>query len=54
MENTPQYIFDAIDMVTAWDLPEEDFAEAVNAQAHLMSGCSPDYYTERAPDTSYQ
>lgn len=29
---------DAIDQVSAWDLPEEDFAEAVNAQMHLMLG----------------
>ena len=32
------YISDAIAMVDSWDLPEEDFAQAVNAQARLMAG----------------
>ena len=29
---------DALDMVSAWQVPEEDFAQVVNAQAHLMAG----------------
>jgi hypothetical protein len=32
------YIADALEMVSAWDLPESNFAEAVNAQAHLLAG----------------
>ena len=32
------YILDALEIVSAWDLPEEDFAQAVNAQARLMAG----------------
>ena len=32
------YIQDAISLVDAWDLPEEDFAQAVNDQARLMCG----------------
>ena len=32
------YIQDAIDMVSAWEIPEEDFARAVNDQARLMAG----------------
>ncbi len=32
------YISDALDMVSAWDLPESEFSEAVNAQARLMAG----------------
>ena len=36
------YLIDALDMVAAWELPEEDLADAVNAQARLMAGISPD------------
>jgi len=32
------YLFDALDMVSAWEIPEEDFAQAVNDQARLMCG----------------
>ena len=32
------YLIDALEMVLAWDLPEEDVPEAVNAQARLMAG----------------
>ena len=32
------YIQDAIDMVAAWEVPEEDFAQAVNDQARIMAG----------------
>ena len=32
------YILDALEIVSAWDLPDEDFAQAVNAQARLMAG----------------
>jgi len=28
-----QYILDALEIVSAWDLPEEDLADAVNSQA---------------------
>jgi hypothetical protein len=36
------YILDALEMVSAWDLPEEDLADAVNDQARLMAGINPD------------
>ena len=36
------YIPDAIEMVSAWDIPDEDFTDAVNAQARLMAGVPPD------------
>ena len=36
------YIHEALGLVSAWDLPEEDLADAVNAQAGLMSGIQPD------------
>jgi hypothetical protein len=29
---------DALDMVSAWQVPEEDFAQVVNEQARLMAG----------------
>ena len=33
------YIHDAIELVSAWpDLPDSDFAQAVNDQARLMCG----------------
>jgi hypothetical protein len=48
MELIEDYIEDAITHVEAWDLPEEDFAQAVMAQAQLMAGISldtPDPFT---------
>ena len=32
------YIIDALEMVMAWELPDEEFADAVNDQARLMAG----------------
>jgi len=32
------YLQDAIELVDAWDIPEPDWAEAVNDQARLMAG----------------
>lgn len=32
-----QYIPDALEMVSAWEIPEEDFAQAVNDQAKIMA-----------------
>jgi len=37
---------DALDLVSAWDIPDEDFARAVNDQARLMAGVRPDEYQE--------
>ena len=42
------YVTEAIQMVSAWDIPDEDFADAVNAQARLMAGVHPD---ETWPET---
>lgn len=36
--NYEDYITDALDMVSAWEVPEESFSEAVMAQARLMAG----------------
>ena len=35
-------ILDALMIISAWDLPDEDLADAVNAQARLMAGVPPD------------
>ena len=32
------FIQDAIELVDAWDIPESEWAEAVNAQAALLAG----------------
>ena len=36
------YILDALDTVSAWDIPEDELADAINAQARLMAGIPPD------------
>jgi len=41
MHNQSIYL-DAIETVLAWNLPEELFADAVNAQASLMAGIDPE------------
>ena len=33
---------DALELVSAWDVPDEDFARTVNDQAKLMAGVNPD------------
>jgi hypothetical protein len=38
------YLFEALEQVQAWEMPEEDIPAAANAQALLMAGCCPDYY----------
>ncbi|MEN8108275.1 MAG: hypothetical protein ABFS22_09735 [Pseudomonadota bacterium] len=47
------YIPDALELVSAWDIPDEDFADAVNGQARLMAGVQPDEPWEYRPDTHY-
>jgi hypothetical protein len=48
--NIENMILDALEIVSAWDLPEEDFAQAVNDQARLMAGINPDESWENQPD----
>ena len=43
-------ILDALMVVSAWDLPEEELADAINDQAMLMAGVSPDDITEHTSD----
>ena len=40
--NTENHILDALEIVSSWDVPDEDFADAVNDQAMLMAGVNPD------------
>ena len=40
--NIENYILDAVQTVSDWDIPDEDFADAVNDQAMLMAGVNPD------------
>ena len=42
MQNIETHLLEAIDMVSAWDVPDDDFADAVNAQAKLMAGVPAD------------
>jgi len=48
--NIENHILDAIEIVSAWDVPDEDFADAVNDQAMLMAGVNPDEIPEYRPD----
>jgi len=42
---TPEdYLSDAIESVSAWNLSDDEFYQAVNDQAYLMSGMTPDHY----------
>jgi hypothetical protein len=38
MNDYEDYIPDALEMVTAWEIPEQDFARVVTEQAQLMAG----------------
>jgi hypothetical protein len=40
--HTDDHVLDALELVSAWDIPDEDLADAVNAQARLMAGIHPD------------
>ena len=40
------YIVEALELVSAWDIPEEDLSDAVNSQARLMAGVHSDEFWE--------
>ena len=44
MQSFEAHLSEAIDTVSAWDLPEDELADAINAQARLMAGIQPDEY----------
>ena len=46
------YILDALDMVAARDIPDEDFAQAVNDQEKLMACMNPGQFGRSLTDTS--
>ena len=48
---TPEdYLTDAIESVSAWDLNDDEFDQAVNDQAYLMAGKIPDHYWDCSPE----
>ena len=42
MYTLEDYIPEALEMVSAWDIPDEQLADAINDQAKLMSGITPE------------
>jgi len=44
MNEYENFLIDALDMVATWDLPDEDLADAVLAQARLMAGVLPEEF----------
>ena len=44
MYRPEDYLTDAIESVSAWNLPDDEFDQAVNDQCHMMAGVTPDYY----------
>jgi hypothetical protein len=48
-----EYLLDAVAAVSAWDLDDDQFADAVNMQARLMAGCSPDDVSQSTDDRSF-
>jgi hypothetical protein len=40
--HTEHYILDALEMASTWDIPDEELADAVTAQARLMAGIDPE------------
>ena len=51
--NIEDYICDALDTVSAWELPEEEFAQAVNDQARLMCGMNLEPSIALPPQSPY-
>ena len=49
-----EYLLDAVATVSAWDLDDDQFADAVNMQAKLMAGVPSDDYWSDDSDTSIQ
>jgi hypothetical protein len=46
------YLLEAIETVSAWDLDDDQFTEAVNAQARLMAGLDFQEITFEQKDSS--
>ena len=48
--NLQDHILDALEIVSAWDIPDEDLADAINEQASLMAGDDHDDFLESLID----
>jgi len=48
--NYQNYLLDATNAVLDWDIPDEALADAITAQAGMMTGASPDDITAFYPD----
>ena len=44
------YLMEALELVSSWGIPDEDFAQAVNDQARLMAGDNHDEFLESLID----
>ena len=54
MYDYQDYLLDALEMVLPWDLPDEDLADAVLAQAKLMAGIlTEEYVVQRDSFSNY-
>ena len=45
------YVITALMVVSAWDIPDEEFAQVVTDQAKLLSGMPPEDILEGHPET---
>ena len=48
--NQQDYILDALEIVDAWSLPDEDLADAISEQARLMAGDDHEEFLESLID----
>ena len=48
--NFEDYVITALEMVSAWDIPEEQLADVVSDQAMLMAGVDPEDIRETLTD----
>jgi hypothetical protein len=48
--NIENHILDALEIVSSWDIPDEDFAQAVNSQIRLTMDINPDEFPESLSD----
>jgi hypothetical protein len=48
-----EYLLDAVATVSAWDLDDDQIADAVNMQARLMAGVNPDDVWRSDDDGSF-
>ena len=53
MFDCEDYLTLAVELVSTWDLAEEEFADAVNAQARLMAGIPLDYTVQEPLPSPY-